>query len=279
MTSAQITPKAPHCPTGSNPLASAFKTACALATTSLAMAAQAAPACEVRSGAQLTPVIELYTSEGCSSCPPADQWLSKLKGQPVVAQAFHVAYWDYIGWVDRFANPTFTERQRAIASANQQSTIYTPQVVRNGRDWRDWTGWLRSTPAAQAAGASIVLRRTDAANAGAGGTTTAPVSAPNPEQFSAEVTPTAVGASWTAYWTITEHGHSSRVKAGENRGETLQHDFVVRQYTPVGRYQGRQRLDFAAPPAHAEHPRQINLVVYDSKTGEPLQAVSLACSL
>ena len=56
--------------------------------------------CSARSGDAVTPVIELYTSEGCSSCPPADQWLSTLKGLPVVAQAFHVAYWDYIGWED-----------------------------------------------------------------------------------------------------------------------------------------------------------------------------------
>lgn len=133
-----------------------------------------APVCEARSGEQRTPVIELYTSEGCSSCPPADRWLSTLKGAPLVAQAFHVGY-------------------------------------------------------------------------------------------------------WTAYWTITEHTHSSRVKAGENRGETLQHDFVVRQYTPVGRYEGAQRLSFAAPPAQGDHPRQVNLVVSDSKTGAPLQALSLAC--
>src|SRR4051812_13693820 len=68
----------------------------------------AAAQCEVQSSAERTPVIELFTSEGCSSCPPADQWLSTLKGKPVVAQAFHVGYWDYIGWVDRFATPANT---------------------------------------------------------------------------------------------------------------------------------------------------------------------------
>ena len=69
-----------------------FAIACALPLAVLA----ANPVCEARSGANLTPVIELYTSEGCSSCPPSDQWLSSLKGQAVVAEAFHVAYWDYI---------------------------------------------------------------------------------------------------------------------------------------------------------------------------------------
>lgn len=222
-----------------------------------------APSCEARSGAQRTPVIELYTSEGCSSCPPADRWLSTLKGAPVVAQAFHVGYWDYIGWVDRFASPAYTERQRGIAATNQLRSIYTPQVVRNGRDWHDWTSYFKSSPTPSPAGAAIAIQRSAAD--------------PGGEQFIATVTPATGVGPWTAYWTITEHAHSSRVKAGENRGETLQHDFVVRQYTPVGRYEGAQRLSFAAPPAQAEHPRQINLVVSDSQSGTPLQALSLAC--
>ena len=85
------------------------------------------PACEVVSGERLTPVIELYTSEGCSSCPPADQWLSTLKGKPVVAQAFHVGYWDYIAWTDRFATTANNARQRGLAATNQLKSIYTPQ--------------------------------------------------------------------------------------------------------------------------------------------------------
>jgi hypothetical protein len=221
------------------------------------VAMAAAPVCSVTSGERLTPVIELYTSEGCSSCPPADQWLSKLKGKPVVAQAFHVGYWDYIGWVDRFASPTFTVRQREVAGFNQLLSIYTPQVVRNGRDWRDWS---RAADSGTPARAAITLRRVDGTDA-----------------FEAQVTPTAGISGWAAYWTVTEHGHSSRVKAGENSGEFLKHDFVVRQYVPVGRYQGSQTLRFFAIPENKEHPRQINLVVHDPRSAEPLQAVSLQC--
>ncbi len=77
---------------------------------------------------------------------------------------------------------------------------------------------------------------------------------------------------------MTEHNHSSRVKSGENAGEFLKHDFVVRQYTPVGRYQGAQSLKFYAIASQAEHPRQINLVVSDVQTGQTLQAVSLRCA-
>jgi hypothetical protein len=217
----------------------------------------------VQSGPQRAPVIELFTSEGCSSCPPADQWLSSLKGTAVVAQAFHVGYWDYIGWVDRFATTANTERQRALANTNHLSNIYTPQLVRNGRDWPQWRS-VRPQQASQASGeparAAITLQQTDGA-----------------DQFSARVTPSEGVSQWSAYWTVTEHGHNSRVKAGENRGEFLQHDFVVRQYTPMGRYQGAQTLGFVAIAATAAHPRQINLVVQDPKTGEPLQAVSLLC--
>ena len=219
------------------------------------------PACEVVSGERLTPVIELYTSEGCSSCPPADQWLSTLKGKPVVAQAFHVGYWDYIGWKDRFATAANTARQRQIAQANGLSGIYTPQLVRNGKDWRNDRNAVGS---AELARARIALRRDDRAQSA--------------NEFEARVTPDSGGTSWQAYWTVTEHGHSSRVKAGENAGEYLQHDFVVRQYVPVGRYEGAQMLRFSAIAADPAHPRQVNLVVTDAKTGKPLQSVSLQCS-
>lgn len=213
--------------------------------------------CEAKSGPTLTPVIELYTSEGCSSCPPTDQWLSTLKGKPVVAEAFHVAYWDYIGWKDRFAQATFTNRQKDIAARLHASSIYTPQLVRNGQDWHDTKNINEPQKPAKA---SIRVQRVG-----------------DTDGFEARVEPTDGNTTWTAYWTVTEDGHSSRVKAGENAGEFLQHDFVVRQYTPLGRYQGAQSLKFFALPAQADHLRRINLVVSDDKSGEPLQALSLPC--
>ena len=223
--------------------------------------------CSAQSAATLTPVIELYTSEGCSSCPPADVWLSQFKaahkqGQ-VVAQAFHVNYWDYIGWKDRFAAPAYTQRQRELSARTNLRSIYTPQLARDGLTVRDYgdpqTHLLSKTPAK----AHISLAQLDA------------------NRFEAKITPTEATANWSAYFTVTEHEHVSRVTAGENKGETLKNDFVVRQYVPLGQFSGTQTLKFSslAPTLTAgqAHPRQINVVVTDHKSGKTLQALSLAC--
>ncbi len=223
--------------------------------------------CFVNSGPTMTPVIELYTSEGCSSCPPADKWASSLKGAGAVVQAFHVGYWDYIGWVDRFAAPAYTHRQREVAARNNLRSIYTPQAVLNGKDWPNWSNVANQLISKEPARASIALKQL--------GT----------DQFEASVAPLAGPAgsgNWSAYWTITEHGHNSKVQAGENRGEFLKHDFVVRQYTQAGEYKAGdtnpQKLTFRSIAATPGHERQVNLVVFDSKTGKTLQAVSLQCS-
>ncbi len=247
------------------------------ATTVLALALLAASgtslaqsaACSVQSAATVTPVLELYTSEGCSSCPPADKWLSTFKDKApyasggAVIQAFHVGYWDHIGWVDRFAAPANTSRQRQIAAWNGQRSIYTPQAVLNGADWRGW--WNNQPPTSTAtAPAHITLKRLA------------------PDHFEAVVLPRhGAPATWSAYWTITEHGHTSKVKAGENAGAALAHDFVVRQYTPAGDYRTDidhpQTLTLRSIAATPGHPRQVNLVVFDPKNGRTLQAVSANC--
>jgi hypothetical protein len=99
----------------------------------------AGASCTAHSGSTLVPLVELYTSEGCSSCPPADRWLSATfaagRREPAVAVlAFHVDYWDRLGWADRFAAPAFTARQHAAMRANGATFVYTPQVLLQGRD-------------------------------------------------------------------------------------------------------------------------------------------------
>ena len=129
--------------------------------------------------------------------------------------------------------------------------------MRNGRDWH---ATRQVTEPQLPAKARITLQRVGDTDA-----------------FEARVEPLDASTAWTAYWTVTEDGHSSRVKAGENAGEFLKHDFVVRQYTPAGQYQGPQTLKFFALAAQPEHPRRINLVVQDARGSEPLQAMSLSC--
>ena len=91
-----------------------------------------APAANAEEGSV---VIELYTSQGCSSCPPADEMLYDLaKRDGVIALALHVDYWDYLGWKDGFARPQFTSRQHGYAQAARATTVYTPQMVINGQD-------------------------------------------------------------------------------------------------------------------------------------------------
>jgi hypothetical protein len=224
---------------------------------SLALALCAAPllACEARSGADAPVVVELYTSEGCNSCPPADRWLSTLKGRDgVLALAFHVDYWDNLGWPDRFASPAHTQRQYARRAAAGARFVYTPQVLADGADWRRWP----ALPAPRPSTVALALVR-DASG------------------VQAQVAPLA-GAprTLTGYWALLEDGHSSAVQAGENAGVTLHHDHVVRAYRPLAPWSGARTLRWdGAPPAGAM--RRIALVVEDGATGRPLQALALGC--
>src|SRR5437773_2365288 len=98
---------------------------------------------KLQSAESQTPLLELFTSEGCSSCPPAEAWFSKLKDSPklwkdFIPVAFHVDYWDHLGWKDPFSSKTFSERQGKYAAAWQNESIYTPGFVWNGTEWRGW---------------------------------------------------------------------------------------------------------------------------------------------
>ena len=105
-------------------------------------------------------VVELYTSQGCSSCPPADGFFEQLAARDdVLALSLHVDYWDYIGWADKFARPAHTKRQKAYAHANGSRTIYTPQMVINGTRYRDVTDLIDKHRATQENGIAVQVRR------------------------------------------------------------------------------------------------------------------------
>jgi hypothetical protein len=231
----------------------------------------AASECSVRSGAHTAALVELYTSEGCSSCPPADRWLSGfvpiVGNGDVVPLAFHVSYWDYIGWKDAFADTRFTERQRDRASAAGARYVYTPQVVLAGRDFPAWSSARSASEAFEA------IRRKPAKVAielglrvEADRTLVASVKA-----SAAQKIPASDLALVTA---VSQDGLASKVTAGENRGETLAHDFVVRDLS-VHRGLGVATATFK--PRADWNPERMSVAAFvqDLRTGEVLQAVSL----
>jgi hypothetical protein len=214
--------------------------------------------CSAHSSAQPPAVVELYTSEGCSSCPPADRWATALKSRSdVLVLGFHVNYWDKLGWPDRFATAATTERQHLLQRALGAPYVYTPQVVLNGRDLRGWSS--AQLPQLAASAITVALARE-------GNAVKASVGA-------------AASQRLAGFWAVLEDGHSSRVKAGENSGETLTHDHVVTLYRPVAEWSAAANgqsftLDL---PAATSKPRRIAFVVTDPSGARPLQAAVLGC--
>jgi hypothetical protein len=230
--------------------------------------------CSISSGSQSAALLELYSSEGCSSCPPADLWLSKLSAQGfsadrVIPLALHVDYWDYIGWKDRFAKPGFAERQREIAGLNRSSLIYTPQVILNGRDYRGWgsAGRFESDISAinrNTARANIKLT----INQPSAGSIEVSVAAQAPRQ-----------ASPVLYVAVFENDLTTPVKAGENSGTTLHHDYVVREW--LGPYPVDDKVDspwrqkITLKPDWKTRDIGVAVFVQNRVSGEVLQAVAL----
>lgn len=227
-----------------------------------ALQTQAAPLV-LESPASRVSVLELYTSEGCSSCPAADRWLSGLKDdsrlwKEVVPVAFHVDYWDYIGWADRFASPLFTERQRSHAAARGWRTVYTPGLVLAGEEWR---GWFKRPTLQLDAGPETGTLRISVAGQG----------------LSGEFTPAAgLAGDLELHVAVLGFGLATEVRAGENGGRTLEHDFVVLGYgrTPMRADQGRYEAQTSMPAPVARAPR-LGLAAWISSASDPrpLQAV------
>ena len=227
--------------------------------TLLAAGSVLAQTCEVRSGPKPPAVVELYTSEGCSSCPPADRWLSTLKTQDqVLALSFHVNYWNHLGWRDPFATPETTARQYRLKEALRGKYVDPPQVVLNGRDHRDWHGQSASSLTGLPAATAPALRLSRQ-----GDVVTAQIAA-------------APGTELAGYWAVLQDGLVSKVTRGENAGENLRHDHVVSLYQPVPPWAAAQggsaRLTL---PASAT--QRVAVVVTNAGLTQPLQALVLQC--
>ena len=212
----------------------------------------------LESGPTRTHLIELFTSEGCSSCPPAEAWLSKLKGEPRLWQdfvplAFHVDYWDRLGWRDPFAARQWTARQYDYSSRWKSSSIYTPGFVLNGREWRDQHIPQR---AREETGVLKIALGAD-------------------DNVIATFTPVAESArSYDVHVARLGFDLNINVKAGENSGRKLLHDFVVLSLTDAPLNSGRAELRLTQNTAKEPVGREA-IAAWITERGqlEPIQAV------
>jgi hypothetical protein len=227
--------------------------------------------CLARSGERTTALVELYTSEGCSSCPPADRWLSSLgksyRPEQVVPLALHVDYWDYIGWKDPYAKREFSQRQRRLSQLQRQALVYTPQVLVQGMDFRAWGGAefdravarINARPARAQLELEVLAAAPDALRL------RARASVPDSAQW-----PDAA-----FYVAAYENRLQSRVTAGENGGRVLSHDHVVLEWQ--GPYAlGERELRLSLLPRAKTADSGVVAFVQNRRTAEVLQALMLA---
>jgi hypothetical protein len=241
----------------------------AIATVAASMAAPTAAQCTKQSPPHAIALLELYTSEGCNSCPPADKWLSSIGGaDSVVPLALHVDYWDRLGWKDRFASARFSERQYSIARQAGSRAVYTPGVFLNLREFRGW-GSARFDDAVRAintkpARADIRLELDSASSAQLAVKADIRLKAGAP-------------GSAQAFVAVYESRLSTEVKAGENRGVTLRHDYVVREWVGPIEVNGAAELRRTLPLERDWKPKHLGVAAFvqDAAGGEVLQATAL----
>jgi hypothetical protein len=185
-------------------------------------------------------VVELFTSQGCSSCPPADEFVAQLAAEPsIIVLTLHVDYWDYIGWADTFADPQFTDRQKAYAREIGSRTIYTPQFIVGGLDRvegnkpAEVTSFLMRHMGLPATVAMTATRSGDVV------TIRAQALKPLPRQARVQL------VRYSPSETVT-------IERGENAGETVNYHNVVTSWTLIGEWDGRSALELGADMTGSE---------------------------
>lgn len=230
-----------------------------LLVAALATGALSPPAAAQRSGT----VVELFTSQGCSSCPPADAFIGELaKRKDVIALSFHVDYWNYLGWKDRFATPETTARQRAYGRALGMRYVYTPQIVIGGVTQAVGSGFRRVLALIEQAGRRPALdirithpdAHTATLNIGAG-----------PKQRR----PATV---WLMFY---DNEHVTRIARGENRGRRLVNTNVVRSVKRIGTWLGdAKQFTLSLDALEAKGRDGCAVIVQEADSGPILGAVS-----
>ena len=230
----------------------------------LALFSTTAHAVTFTSPVEQVPTVELFTSQGCSSCPPADRWLSRLVEHPdlwkkFVPMAFHVDYWDYIGWKDRFADPRNSNRQRYYQQSGGIRSVYTPGFVVDGREWR---GFFRGRMPEFKPGPKVGRLHLEWHNDGHANVRFNPARDNIPRKLELRLA-------------ILGFGLNTPIGRGENAGKALREDFVV-----LGRH--RQPIEVSAMKWQLPLPETVKaqskrraLVAWltESDSPAPIQAV------
>jgi hypothetical protein len=233
------------------------------ALTTLITAGAAAGQFRFQSDVKQVSLVELYTSEGCSSCPPAEDWLNRLKDSPelwksFVPVAFHVDYWNSLGWKDRFSSPEFSERQRDYAQLWHAENIYTPCFILNGAEWHGWLGRRDALGPGEDVG---VLE----------------VKSTGTNRWSATFVPAGQATgNFEIHAALLAGGLDSDVKAGENRGRNLHHEFAALDLVNIGltTSHGVAHGKFILDSSRYASEKTLGLAVWITRPGEltPLQA-------
>lgn len=232
-----------------------------LCLAALAPLAVHAGTCEMQSGAMREHLVELYTSEGCNSCPPAEQWMSSIRDKEgLVGLEFHVDYWDSPAWHDPYAKQAWARRQEAKAQ-HIKAQVYTPQIWLDGKLWKNWP--KGEPPGAQqlaSAQAPLTLRL----SAEIGGNVNVRLqasAAENPEHK-------------RFYVALTENRLAQQIRGGENKGRRLEHDQVVRDFAGPLRLPEAQ-AELKIPTAMALPNAAVVAFVQDEDSGEMEQVLRL----
>lgn len=219
--------------------------------------------------AQSFAVVELFSSEGCSSCPPADELLrlitqqAKANDQRVFTLSFQVDYWNYLGWVDPFSSSEFTRRQQQYARALGEASVYTPQMVINGQK-----GFVGSD------GAKAQQYIEKYLNTTASNSISLELESDGPKQVELSYSCDSISADTVIHFALVESAIQSQVTAGENQGSVLKHDHIVREFKTVPSAERKGNVVFERPSsadrgrfsviAYIQNEKNMNILGADS---------------
>jgi hypothetical protein len=200
----------------------------------LCLAAITTTAANAQSASDPVVVVELYTSQGCSSCPPADDYLAELTKNPdLLPLALHVDYWDYIGWADTFAQAKFTDRQHSYARAVGDRMVYTPQMIVAGAERVEG-----NNPAK--------VNKIIAAHLGASGSVDLSVERNGNRIRIMAPADKTLGSAVSVQVVRYHPSETVNIKRGENAGRSVVYRNIVTDWQQVGEWSGAQALDMEA---------------------------------